>query len=334
VAAAARDDRHVDVLSLDLDASAAFGLDGLAPGDHVGWIDYVRGVAAELEAAGVMLGGADLVIESDIPAGAGLSSSAALELAAARAFLALAGEAMRPERLAVICQRAEHRFAGVRCGIMDQYTVACAKRRHALLLDCRSLAVTQVAIPRDIGFVLTDSGVRHRLPDGDYNNRADECAAALELLSRQEPGLRSLRDADLAMLDRHGAALGDPLYRRCRHVVSENARVEQAVAALRTGASRDLGALLDQSHASLRDDYEVSCAEVDAVVELANASPAVCGSRMIGGGFGGCVLSVTAIADLGKACEDIRAGYIGAFGREPWMHIVRPAHPAQEFVAG
>jgi galactokinase len=325
-----RADRRVQVKSLNLDQAAAFRLDELEPVDEVSWIDYVRGVAAELEGEGVRLCGANILVDSDIPLGSGLSSSAALELASAQALLGLAGRSLPAERLADLCQRAERRYAKVQCGIMDQFTIACARKGHAVLLDCRSLQVTQVPIPEDFGFLVVDSGVRHRLPDGDYNCRADECAAALKLLAAEQPQIKSLRDLDRATLERCEPALGDVLYRRCRHLVSENERVRQAVTALRNHDARALGSLLNDCHASLRDDYAISCPEVDTLVATANSVDGVLGSRMVGGGFGGCVLVVTVADDIAGAAEQIRERCAVNFGSEPWMHIVSAAGPARE----
>ena len=330
VRAVFRTDRHVRLASRTLGASARFDLDDLHQSGAPHWSDYARGVAAELEAAGVRLTGADLKIDSDIPLGAGLSSSAALELAVAHALLATTGESIAAAKLALLCQRAERRYAGVNCGIMDQYAVACARPGHALLLDCRTLDVTQVGIPGQFAFLLTDSGVRHRLPDGDYNSRAADCAAAVDIISAREPGVTSLRDLDLATLDRYRSDLGDLLFRRCRHVVTENERVVSAVAALEAAALEKFGELRGACHDSLRVDFEVSCPEIDSLVELADTIDGVYGSRMIGGGFGGCVLSATAAGDAEAVEDELRERYIENFGRQPWIHRVRPAEPAGE----
>lgn len=330
VAAYPRDDRCVRVKSLSLDKAAEFDLDEAFPAREGSWLNYVRGVAMELQRDGLPLQGADLVIDSDIPIGSGLSSSAALELAVGLAMLALSNQAMPPQQLARICQRAEHNFAGVKCGIMDQFSIACARKNHALLLDCQSLQTVHVPLPAEIGFIVTDSGVRHDLPDSDYDNRADECAEALAILTREEPGIRSFRDLDLAILDRYEKSLGPILFRRCRHVITENQRVHQLVAALGERSPATVGQLVTAAHASIRDDYEASCSQVDALVALANRCPEVFGSRMIGGGFGGCVLSVVAAENLEKAADAILEAYVREFGKEPWMHKATPAPPAME----
>jgi galactokinase len=189
-----------------------------------------------------------------------------------------------------------------------------------------------VPIPGSAGFIITDSGVRHRLPDGDYNSRADECAAAVAVLGKTNSGLTSLRDLDASGLAAGREALGDVLYRRSRHVLTENARVHAAVAALEGDDLETLGALLAACHASLRDDFESSCNEVDSLVEIASSCAGVLGSRMLGGGFGGCVLSLARAADAGEAAMQIGAQYAAIIGKKPWMHMVEPADPAQEVV--
>lgn len=327
--ASPRDDRKISVTSHNVGETCLFELDGMQPGQSSSWVEYVKGVAAELEGLGIVLRGADILIDSDIPLGAGLSSSASLELAVAKALLAIAGESVPGPELAKLCQRAEHRYAGVQCGIMDQYTLNCAKEGHAILLDCRSLEVIQVLVSPLLGFILTDSGVRHRLPDGHYNNRADECTTAVQILVRDRPEIKSLRDLRADVLEANKSALGDVLYRRCRHIVSENERVKSAVQAVENGELQKLGALFDACHTSLRDDYEVSCDELEALVKAANASNGVFGSRMVGAGFGGCVLSVCRSDDVAAAATEISANYKKVTGKKPWQHIVEPAKPAR-----
>jgi len=330
VNASPREDRSIAATSRNLGDTQTFSLDNLRPNAEVTWIEYVKGVAAELQADGVELRGLNIDIHSEIPLGGGLSSSASLELAIATALVRAAGITVPPERLARLCQRAEHNYAHVQCGIMDQYTIACAQKGNAILLDCRSLDVVQVPIPNAARFIITDSGVRHRLPDGDYNDRADECATAVRHLAKAMPGLTSLRDLDASTLEAHKDVLGDVLYRRCRHVVSDNDRVHLAVAALGDEDLETLGELLNACHASLRDNFEVSCDELEALVEIANSCPGVKGSRMVGAGFGGCVLSLTTADDADEAARLIASNYNTAFGSDPWMHIVQAADSVRE----
>ncbi|MGI9199685.1 MAG: galactokinase [Woeseiaceae bacterium] len=328
VTAVARDDRELHVQSSTLSDTRVIELDSLHCANSGEWIEYVKGVAAGLQAAGVRLPGASLNIESNIPLGAGLSSSASLELSVGKALLGLSGETMAAPDLALLCQKAEHDFAGVQCGIMDQYALACAQFGNALLLDCRTLQTEQVSLPGDITFILTDSGVRHSLVDGEYNNRAQECAAAIEIIKKTKPAINKLRDVEPKILSASKNELGDVLFRRCRHVVSENERVMRMVHALESNDLAQVGSLLNACHASLRDDYEVSCSELDALVEIANADARVFGSRMVGAGFGGCVLSACRKEDAGAAAAQICAAYAAVSGQEPLQHIVQAAHPA------
>lgn len=330
VAAIARPDRVVTATSAYQGHTGSFSLDDPESPAAGEWLDYVRGVAIELEAAGLTLGGADLVIDSDIPVGAGLSSSAALELAVGNAFLGIADQSVKPDKLSKICQSAEQKHVGVQCGIMDQFTVACAKPGHALLLDCRSLDTEHIPVPPEFGLLVVDSGARHRHPEGGYNDRAAECTAAVQFLAASNPAIESLRDADLEMLEGLRTRLGDVLYRRCRHVLSENDRVLRAIDALRNNSLADLGELLNEGHRSLRDDFEVSCAEVDSLVALVNGIRGVAGSRMMGGGFGGCILVLAASGDMPAVSASIHDEYVTAFRREPWLHHVSPASPAGE----
>ena len=329
VGAIPRSDRTVRATTSTLGETASFSLDELAPGQSAGWVEYIKGVAAGLLDAGIKLQGVEFKISSDIPLGAGLSSSASLELAVARAFLAIADDTLPADELARICQQAEHNYAGVQCGIMDQYALACAELGNALLLDCQSMQTLQVGLPNDLAFILTDSGVRHQLTDGDYNNRADECAAAVAILAKSNPAVTSLREVDVEMLASSESELGDVLFKRCRHVVSENQRVRDIVVALETADLSQVGSLLTACHASLRDDFAVSCAPIDDLVASANESELVLGSRMVGGGFGGCVLSACRSDNTAAAAAHIREAYTAANGGQPWQHHVMPAHPAR-----
>jgi galactokinase len=332
VTAVPRPDRIIRIESREMRNVQSFDLDNIEPAKNPGWIDYAKGVAAELEAEGIHLQGANLEIESQIPLGGGLSSSASFELAVAAALLRLADRSLPGPSLATICQRAEIRYAGVNCGIMDQFTVACCKRGNSILLDCRSLDAEQVAIPQSAGMLIIDSGVKHRLPESAYNKRLDECAEAVNILSQDAPQIVALRDLKMDMLEMQKDRLGDLLYRRCRHVVSEIQRVRDAFAALQAGDLSNLGKLISASHTSLRNDYEVSCDEVDQLVAIADQSPGVLGSRMIGAGFGGCVLSLVESDNIDEAARQVRQKYEDLTGDEPWMHIVQAADPAREIV--
>ncbi len=330
VTAVPRPDRIIRIESREMRNIQSFDLDDIEPAKNPGWIDYAKGVAAELEAEGIRLQGANLKIESQIPLGGGLSSSASFELAVATALLRLADRSLPGPSLAAICQRAEIRYAGVNCGIMDQFTIACCKRGNAMLLDCRSLDIEQVAIPPSAGMLIIDSGVKHRLPESAYNKRSDECAEAVKILSQHAPQVVALRDLKMEMLETQKDRLGDLLYRRCRHVVSENQRVRDAYAALRSGDLEKLGKLISASHASLRDDFEVSCDEVDQLVEIADQCTDVPGSRILGAGFGGCVLSLVGLDNIEEVAGKITQKYKQVTGHDPWTHIVQGSEPAQQ----
>jgi galactokinase len=265
------------------------------------WLPYVRGVH---ELLGLPLG-IEGRIESDIPLGAGLSSSAALELAVARALVAANDAAWEPTRMAQLCQRAEIEYAGNRCGIMDQLAVACGQAGHALLIDCRSLDVTPAPLPLDLAVVVCDSARPRQLVDSAYNERRVACEEAARLL-----GVPALRDASLDQLDR----LPGDLANRARHVVTENQRVLEFVAALEAGDRERLGQLMYASHASLRDLYEVSCPELDLLVELAASLPGAAGSRLMGAGFGGCTVSLVDVDEAPAFADDLVARYHGRTG--------------------
>jgi len=329
LAASVRSDRVVTVESQNVDETCSFDLDNLAPKKQPGWIDYAAGVAAELEAVGIRLKGANLLVNGDIPLGGGLSSSASFEVGVATALLDIAGETLPPRQIAELCRRAENNYAGVSCGIMDQLVVSACERGKAMLIDCRTLDVNFGTIPAEVRLLVTDSGVKHRLPESDYNDRAQECLDAVQLLAGELPHVTSLRDLHADELGASVEVLGDTLYRRCRHVVTENARVMEFLGALGIADLEHMGSLISESHASLRDDFEVSCPEVDVLVEIADACDGVLGSRIVGAGFGGCVLTLTTAANVQQVAARIGTNYGQILGRQPWSHIVQPADPAR-----
>jgi len=324
-AVAPRDDRLLRVHACNYGSSESIDLDRVEADNSGEWMEYVKGVAWSLACEGFELSGADIAIAGEIPLGGGLSSSASLEVLLAFTLLDCSGIDLDRQQMALACQRAEAEFVGVQCGIMDQYTIACGTRNHAMVLDCRSQDYELVNLPRDAALLLVHSGVSHQLSAGSFNTRRDECRKAVERLGSGLPGLGSLRDLDINQLEDHRALLSDRLYRRCRHVVTENARVGLAHRALEEGDVRNLGKLISASHASLRDDYEVSCPELDLLVDIANACEGMRGSRMMGGGFGGCTISLVDLDLLDGAAERIRAEYGRETGREPWIHRVGPA---------
>jgi len=290
------------------------------------WTRYLCAVAWALRAAGHELCGADLAIESTIPAGAGLSSSAALEVACGCALLRLVG--VRPDLsvLAQVCQRAENDFVGMRCGIMDQFIACRGLADHALLLDCRSLAYEQVPLHfagTDVRIVVCNSMVRHAHAGGEYNDRRVQCEAGVRHLQAHRPGIVALRDVTLREFATLGANLDPLLLRRCRHVISENERVQAAAAAMAAGDVAALGALMYASHVSLRDDYAVSCVELDQLVEIAKRCDGVFGARMTGGGFGGCTVNLVRADRVALFERTILEQYAAASGRAAQIFVCR-----------
>ena len=334
VAARARDDARLRVHSVNQDETVEVDL--AAPGTprRGAWIDYVEGVARVLMERGLPVGGADLVLESDVPVGAGLSSSAALEISTGLALTALSGTALDPVALALAGQAAEHQWVGTQCGIMDQLVATSGRRGHALLIDCRSLAAHPVPLDlHGVAVVVVDSGVKHQLAGSEYNTRRRECARGVELLRAVLPGIRSLRDVDAEHLARAEGVLPEPIRRRCRHVVHENGRTLAAAEAFAASDFDAAGRLMAGSHRSLRDDYEVSSPELDTLVDLAGALPGVVGARMTGGGFGGSTVNLVRRESLDAFGPAIDDGYRRAHGTAASLYVVEASAGAREIAA-
>jgi galactokinase len=313
------DDGRVDMISGSARHRAAATIGGgvIARGEPR-WTNYIRGVIAGFQRRGVRISGLQIAIESDVPPGGGLSSSAALEVGVAVMLQALTGHTITPADIIALCRQAEHEYAGVPCGVMDQTVVTMAHEGHALLLDCRSLAVTHVPFADPgICVLIVNTSVKHSLASGAYAQRRAECAAAAARL-----GVDSLRDASIDRVETLAAATSagspdDLLVRRARHVVSENARTLAAVRAMETADWSAMGRLMYESHASLRDDFEVSCAELDAVVSTAHEigeAGGVWGCRMTGGGFGGCAVCLVHAPQAPAIAERIGERYRAATG--------------------
>jgi galactokinase len=286
-----RDDRHVRLTRADTGESASFDL-GALPGPGDAWHDYVAGTAWALQEAGQPTHGFDGLLVTTLPIGAGLSSSAALEVVTGWALSGADGPSVEPLELARLAQRAENLHVGVRCGLMDQFASACGVAGHALLLDCRSTAWRPVPIPPELALVVTHSGVSHAHGDNEYNARRAACERVVAVIAADRPDVALLRDVDLELLERARPRLDARDHARARHVITENLRVLHAVAALESGDHAALGELMAASQASMRDDFEISCPEIDELVAISVASPGVVGSRMTGGGFGGCTVTL------------------------------------------
>jgi galactokinase len=290
------------------------------------WVDYVSGVRQSLRDAGVEVPGCDLVIQGNVPEGAGVSSSAALEVSTMLAMLACAGDTASPVEIALWAQAAETRYVGVPCGVMDQFISANGVAGHALVLDCRSLTYERAPIPPNVAFLLIDSTVRHRLVDGGYAARRADCETAAQIL-----GLRVLRDASYAMLD--NSNLSERQMRRARHVVSENERVVLTALALAAGDLSKVGRLMNASHASLRDDFDVTCKETDILADIASQTNGVYGARQMGGGFGGAVLACVDAGAVETASRTITDTYRELTGIAASSLVCRIADGAREITS-
>jgi galactokinase len=293
-----RSDRRVELHSLAFGETRAFGLDDVDQ-PRAGcrgarnWIDYVAGTAWALARAGIQLRGVQGVIDTRLPVGSGLASSAALELASAWTLIdPERGSVPTPHRLAVLAHQAEEEFVGVRSGMMDQVAASLGRMGHALMLDCRSMEAQPIPLPTDIALVVCDSGVLRRLAESAYNQRRAECEDGVRLLRRHLPRVESLRDVGLDEFERWKGELPETVGRRCEHVILENDRVRAVVGALRSGSTKEIGPLFAESHASLRDLFEVSSPELDTLVEAASGIDGVVGARLTGAGFGGCTVNL------------------------------------------
>ena len=319
-----RDDKRVLALSLDMDDRREFALDDLQRNTEADWIDYFIGVAWVLQQRGYALRGWEGVVAGDVPIGSGLSSSAALELAAARAFYCVSSFAWEAKAMALACQRAENDWLGVNCGIMDQMISAAGVEDRALLIDCRSLEADSAPLPAGTAVVVLDSGTRRGLVDSAYNERRSQCEAAARHF-----GLPALRDIDSATFAERAHELDALSRKRARHVITENERALQARDAMHAGDAVALGKLMIESHISLRDDFEVSSPALDAIVNCANADESCYGARMTGAGFGGCAVALVEAGGAAAFVERVTTSYIAATGNQPALYVTRASAGAE-----
>ena len=310
----------------EFDAAA---IAGLRPEHH--WTDYPIGVAQEVVRAGFPVGPANLLIRSTVPDGSGLSSSAALEVSSALAFLG--GRAMDPLDLARLCQRAERNYVGMPCGIMDQYISVFGREHSAVEIDCRSLGHRFVSLPLGAAFVAVNTMVKHALAGSAYRDRVAECAAAVEGIRKMFPAVESLRDVSPEQFQAAEHLLSPVVARRARHIVTEDARVNRFVEASERGDLEAMGKLMVESHRSLQHDYEVSCEELDFLAEAALGIEGVYGARMTGGGFGGCTVSMMRPAAAPLFREKIAKAYEGKFGITPRVYECKPSAGAGELAS-
>jgi len=331
-AAAPRGDGKLVIYSENFNETVEASLDSLSPLAKKYWANYPLGVAWALRRAGKPINGANIYIAGEVPLGAGLSSSAAVEVSVALALLQQSGNAENRAELAQLCQKAENEFVGARVGIMDQFISCFGRASHALLLDCRSLEHEFVKLPADVQLVICNTMVRHELASGKYNERRAECEEGVRILRSALPEVRALRDVTLSELEDHRQNITPKVFARCRHVITENGRVKRAVEALHKGDTAALGPLLEDSHRSLRDDYEVSCRELDLMVEIAGAQCGLIGARMTGGGFGGCSINLVESAAVSDFRRNVAAAYSSKTGLTPDIYVSPASEGAQRIV--
>jgi len=329
-AVAPRRDRKLVIHSENFNETVEEEIDSLSPLAKKHWANYPLGVAWALRQAGKPLMGANIYLTGEVPLGAGLSSSAAVEVATGFALLNESGQSVDRKELALLCQKAENEFVGAHVGIMDQFISCYGRASNALLLDCRSLEHKYVKLPEDVQLVICNTMVKHELASGEYNARRAECEEGVRILRIVLPKIRALRDVTLAQLEEHRGILPPKVIARCRHVITENARVQSAVEAFHRGDSKALGPLMQESHRSLRDDYEVSCKELDLMVEIAAAQPGLIGARMTGGGFGGCTINLMKSVAVTEFKRKVAAEYSSRTGLTPEIYVSPASEGAQK----
>ncbi|MCX7046156.1 MAG: galactokinase [Candidatus Sumerlaeota bacterium] len=318
-----RRDRKVRIYSVHFNETQTFDLDDLQKGDH-DWVEYVKGVAWALQNMGHALKGWDGAVTGNVPLGAGLSSSAAIEMAVARAFAASSKFRLSKKDMALRGQLAENKWVGVNCGIMDQMVSACGEEGRALLIDCRSLELTHAPLPGGTVVVILDTATRRGLEGSAYNERRRQCEEGANLF-----GVTCLRDVSVEQFEERAFEMSDVARRRCRHVITENARTLEAVKAMQAGDARAFGQLMNQSHTSLRNDFEVSCPQLDIMADIAQKTPGCFGARMTGAGFGGCAVALVDKAQVEAFVKTVHARYQQATNLEPHLYVCQPTAGAQ-----
>ena len=326
-----RRDRLVQIFDLGYKAEAKFSLDNLSPYKKDTWVNYLMGVMDEMQKAGYLLQGVNLIFISNIPQRAGLSSSAALEVVTALTMAKLNLLEIKPVEMAHLCRRAENNFVGVACGIMDQYISCLGQKNYALFIDCRSNDYDLIPfMDHNYQIVICNSKVQRGLVNSEYNKRKEECKIAAEFFNHQlKHEIRALRDVTIDEYQKYQSQLPEVIARRARHIISENDRVQTGVQALRMGNYSTFGQLMIESHQSLKDDYEVSCRELDLLVDLALKQEGVLGARMTGAGFGGCTVNLLRREHIDAFKKKIKQGYKKITGINPDIYITLPAEGAK-----
>lgn len=321
-----RSDSLVRIYSADYDQSVTFSVEHPLEYDtgHR-WSNYPKGVLWALQQAGLDLRGLDLAFRGDLPQGAGLSSSAALEIVTALIALKLHRRTWETSKIALLCQKAENEFIGMKCGVMDQFASLAGSEGHALFLDCRTLQYERVPLNLgDYRILICHSGVKHELVTSEYNQRRQDCSNGVALLKKYYPEVKALRDVNVGMLEAHRLEMTSEVFRRCLHIVTENQRVLESIQAMRQGQLQRFGELMIQSHKSQRDLFEVSCPEIDLLTELAGKVDGVLGSRLTGGGFGGSTVNLIRSDAIGQFETEVAVAYRKQTGIEPRIYICTP----------
>ena len=335
VAAAETPDGIVNLNALDLGKKVSFRLSEIANRKALdgqalpGWALYPAGVAWSLQQAGLPLQGMEAVYTSDVPIGAGLSSSAAVEVAFATTWQAISGWELDKLELAKLCQLAENKYVGVSSGLMDQFASACGVDGHVLCFDTRSLEWIPLELPAGTAIVIADSGIRRSLAGSAYNDRRSACEQAVELLKKYLPGIKSLRDVSTVELAAYSTYLPEQIEHRAEHVIKEIHRVDQAIIALRRADARMFGGFMFSSHKSLRDLYEVSIPELDCLVEIAHGLPGIYGARLTGAGFGGCTVNLVEAKDAQAFMQGLQENYCTKTGKEAKVYLCRASAGAE-----
>ncbi len=328
-----RDDGHAVFYSLNFDEEVSFEIAGLGRTPQGHWSDYPLGVVWSLAQEGVSVSGFSMSLAGNVPVGAGLSSSASLEVATAMALLSHAGAELPLKTVATLCRRTENEFVGAKSGIMDQFIVAGGVAGRVMLLDCRSLEFELLPLPSEVRVVVCNSMVQHQHAGGEYGDRRDEVEAGQAILRLQRSGIELLRDATLADLEACKEKMSAASFRRCRHIISENVRVMEAREALLRGDVKRFGELMVEAHASMRDDFAASAPEVDALVEIAMRQPDCFGARITGGGFGGCTVNLVSADKADAFVEAVRREYKAALGIEADCFVSAPTDGALAMAA-
>jgi galactokinase len=324
----AREDGRAVFYSANYDEEAGFKIASLARAPGGSWSDYPAGVLWSLGKEGIVVSGFNMSLTGDVPLGAGLSSSASVEVATAMALLGHAAVELPLEKVATLCRRAENEYVGAKSGIMDQFAVTGCVANRAMLLDCRSLEYELLPLPDQVRVVICNSMVKHAVATGEYGDRSAEVEAGQAVLRRERPGVKLLRDATLEDLEACRGMMSTASFKRCRHIITENARVMQARVALMAGDMEGFGALMVEAHASFRDDFAASCEEVDLLVALAMQQAECFGARITGGGFGGCTVNVVRVEAADRFVATLRREYAAKTGIDADCFVCTPSDGA------